>query len=243
MKNQDLTTNEIFMTIASIFLIISMFVFLGSNALAAVTMGILGILLFPQVNRKIKDKLVKGNKTKNYVKILLEIIMFVFILFNLASTENAEEENELAEGNISNNAKIENVSNSTNNINLNNVTTANVTMDTDIGENIADTNSQVNTTTEVTESKNNKENKTQTTTTTPSSSSSSSTSSSASVSSGKQSSSSSVSSSTTNSQTVYVTPTGKRYHLKATCGGKNSRATTLSNAKSMGLTPCKKCAQ
>ena len=242
MKNQDLTTNEIFMTIASIFLIISMFVFLGSNALAAVTMGILGILLFPQVNRKINDKLVKGNKTKNYVKILLEIIMFVFILFNLASTENAEEENELAEGNI-NNTKIENVSNSTNNINLNNVATANTTMDTDIGENIADTNSQVSTKTEVTESKNKIENKTQTTTTIPSSSSSSSTSSSASVSSGKQSSSSSVSSSTTNSQTVYVTPTGKRYHLKATCGGKNSRATTLSNAKSMGLTPCKKCAQ
>ena len=242
MKNQDLTTNEIFMTIASIFLIISMFVFLGSNALAAVAMGILGILLFPQVNRKINDKLVKGNKTKNYVKILLEIIMFVFILFNLASTENAEEENELAKGNI-NNTKIENVSNSTNNINLNNVATANTTMDTDIGENIADTNSQVSTKTEVTESKNNIENKTQTTTTIPSSSSSSSTSSSASVSSGKQSSSSSVSSSTTNSQTVYVTPTGKRYHLKATCGGKNSRATTLSNAKSMGLTPCKKCAQ
>ncbi len=39
---------------------------------------------------------------------------------------------------------------------------------------------------------------------------------------------------------VYVTPTGKRYHYSPTCGGKNSKASTLANAKSMGLTPCKK---
>ena len=45
------------------------------------------------------------------------------------------------------------------------------------------------------------------------------------------------------SKKVYVTPTGKRYHLKSTCGGKNSKASTLSKAKSMGLTPCKKCAK
>lgn len=63
----------------------------------------------------------------------------------------------------------------------------------------------------------------------------------------EQSSSSSKSkqeteSSTSNSKTVYITPTGKRYHYLSTCGGKNSRATTLSNAISLGLTPCKKCA-
>jgi len=46
-----------------------------------------------------------------------------------------------------------------------------------------------------------------------------------------------------NSQTVYKTPTGKRYHLDPDCGGKNSTATTLDKAKSIGLTPCKKCAQ
>ncbi len=45
------------------------------------------------------------------------------------------------------------------------------------------------------------------------------------------------------SVTVYVTPTGKRYHLDADCGGKNSSATTLERATGMGLTPCKKCAQ
>lgn len=43
--------------------------------------------------------------------------------------------------------------------------------------------------------------------------------------------------------TVYITPTGKRYHYKASCAGKNATPTTLSNAKSRGLTPCQKCAQ
>ena len=45
------------------------------------------------------------------------------------------------------------------------------------------------------------------------------------------------------SKIVYVTPTGKRYHYISTCGGKNSTASTLNNAKARGLTPCKKCAQ
>ena len=42
--------------------------------------------------------------------------------------------------------------------------------------------------------------------------------------------------------TVYITPTGKRYHLLSSCAGKNARSTTLSDALSRGLTPCKKCA-
>ncbi len=40
---------------------------------------------------------------------------------------------------------------------------------------------------------------------------------------------------------VYRTPTGKRYHLDADCGGKNSFETTLQNAADLGLTPCSKC--
>lgn len=48
--------------------------------------------------------------------------------------------------------------------------------------------------------------------------------------------------STSNSQTVYVTPTGKRYHYSSSCAGKNATRSTLSDAKSRGLTPCKKCA-
>lgn len=42
---------------------------------------------------------------------------------------------------------------------------------------------------------------------------------------------------------VYRTPTGKRYHFDAECGGKNSFETTLDEAIGIGLTPCKKCAQ
>lgn len=43
-----------------------------------------------------------------------------------------------------------------------------------------------------------------------------------------------------NSQTVYVTPSGERYHLLSTCGGKNSRPVDISEVG--GRTPCKKCA-
>lgn len=42
--------------------------------------------------------------------------------------------------------------------------------------------------------------------------------------------------------TVYITPTGKRYHLSPTCGGKNSYLVTYDIAVSRGLTPCLKCA-
>lgn len=44
------------------------------------------------------------------------------------------------------------------------------------------------------------------------------------------------------SRTVYVTPSGKRYHFDPDCGGKNSSATTLNRAKSSGKAPCQKCA-
>lgn len=39
---------------------------------------------------------------------------------------------------------------------------------------------------------------------------------------------------------VYITPTGSKYHKRA-CGKGNYSATTLENAKSRGLEPCKKC--
>jgi hypothetical protein len=42
---------------------------------------------------------------------------------------------------------------------------------------------------------------------------------------------------------VYRTPSGKRYHFDAQCGGKNSYETTLEQAKAAGLTPCQKCAK
>ena len=46
-----------------------------------------------------------------------------------------------------------------------------------------------------------------------------------------------------NSRTVYVAPTGKRYHFRKTCAGKNAKATTLKQAMASGRDACKKCAQ
>ena len=46
-------------------------------------------------------------------------------------------------------------------------------------------------------------------------------------------------SSVSKSTTVYVTPTGKCYHYKKSCAGKNAIATTLD--KCNGKRPCKKC--
>lgn len=43
------------------------------------------------------------------------------------------------------------------------------------------------------------------------------------------------------SRTVYITPTGKRYHFSSSCGGKNSYDVTLNEAEKLGLTPCQKC--
>ena len=43
--------------------------------------------------------------------------------------------------------------------------------------------------------------------------------------------------------TVYVTPSGKKYHYSPSCGGKNAYQTTLDEAVSAGKTPCKKCTQ
>lgn len=45
------------------------------------------------------------------------------------------------------------------------------------------------------------------------------------------------------SKTVYRTPSGKKYHLDADCGGTNSYSVTLEQALSQGLTPCTKCAK
>lgn len=53
-------------------------------------------------------------------------------------------------------------------------------------------------------------------------------------------SSSSVSGSRSTGDTVYITPSGKRYHRLSTCGGKNSYAVDISEVGRR--TPCKKCA-
>lgn len=44
-----------------------------------------------------------------------------------------------------------------------------------------------------------------------------------------------------NSRTIYITRTGKRYHYDSHCNGGTYYASTLEEALSRGLTPCKKC--
>ncbi len=39
---------------------------------------------------------------------------------------------------------------------------------------------------------------------------------------------------------VYIAPTGKRYHYRPTCAGKNAMEVELSQAENY-YTPCKKC--
>ncbi len=46
-----------------------------------------------------------------------------------------------------------------------------------------------------------------------------------------------------NGSTVYITPTGKRYHYSKACAGKNASEASLSTAVNLGLTPCGKCAK
>lgn len=45
------------------------------------------------------------------------------------------------------------------------------------------------------------------------------------------------------SRTVYITPTGSKYHYDGHCNGGTYTPSTLDAAKRLGLTPCKKCAQ
>lgn len=45
-----------------------------------------------------------------------------------------------------------------------------------------------------------------------------------------------------NGRTVYITPTGKKYHYDNNCNGGTYIPSTLAEAQAMGLTPCKKCA-
>jgi len=45
----------------------------------------------------------------------------------------------------------------------------------------------------------------------------------------------------TTNRTVYITPTGKRYHYDGNCNGGTYIKSTLENALRLGLTPCGKC--
>lgn len=43
-------------------------------------------------------------------------------------------------------------------------------------------------------------------------------------------------------KTVYITPTGEKFHIKESCAGKNATKTSLTSAKKKNYTACKRCA-
>lgn len=252
LEKEKTNIKTILMYVVGIFLIISMATYLGRNLLVAILMGLLGIAILPPVNEKINERWIKGNKNKNTAKIILEVALFFLIVALVPRTvETSSEQIAKGENLIVNNVE-ENTQNTINTVNVTNATntqseeqTTNVSIENTTEETVQPKQEEPKSSTPSSYSSTaSSSSKASTSTSTSSSTQSKSTKQTTSSSTTKQSSSgSSTSSSTQNSQTVYVTPTGKRYHLSPTCGGKNSTATTLSNAKSMGLTPCKKCAQ
>ena len=257
MKKEKTNIKTILMYVVGIFLIISMATYLGRNLLVAILMGLLGIAILPPINEKINERWIKGNKNKNTAKVILEVALFFLIVALVPRTvETSSEQIAKGENLIVNNVE-ENTQNTINTVNVTNATnttntqseeqSTNVSVENTIKETAQPKQEEPKSSTPSSYSSTaSSSSKASTSTSTSSSTQSKSTKQTTSSSTTKQSSSgssTSSSSSTQNSQTVYVTPTGKRYHLSPTCGGKNSTATTLSNAKSMGLTPCKKCAQ
>lgn len=257
LEKEKTNIKTILMYVVGIFLIISMSTYLGRNLLVAILMGLLGIAILPPVNEKINERWIKGNKNKNTAKVILEVALFFLIVALVPRTvETSSEQIAKGENLIVNNVE-ENTQNTINTVNVTNATnttntqseeqSTNVSVENTIKETAQPKQEEPKSSTPSSYSSTaSSSSKASTSTSTSSSTQSKSTKQTTSSSTTKQSSSgssTSSSSSTQNSQTVYVTPTGKRYHLSPTCGGKNSTATTLSNAKSMGLTPCKKCAQ
>ena len=191
----------------STMLILYTLMYIGDATPQAICFGILAILLMPPVNKKINEKLIKGNKKNKIIKIVTEVLAFFVIVANLPANN--------ANQNYDKNNAIETTSKiNTNTTNVLNKTNTNIT---NINTNEISTNKELksNNSTSINTSTSTKKTTTQSTSATT----------------------------TDNSRTVYVTPTGKRYHYISTCGGKNSTASTLNKAKARGLTPCQKCAK
>lgn len=191
----------------STMLILYTLMYIGDATPQAICFGILAILLMPPVNKKINEKLIKGNKKNKIIKIVTEVLAFFVIIANLPANN--------ANQNYDKNNAIETTSKiNTNTTNVLNKTNTNIT---NINTNEISTNKELksNNSTSINTSTSTKKTTTQSTRATTKD----------------------------NSRTVYVTPTGKRYHYISTCGGKNSTASTLNKAKARGLTPCQKCAK
>lgn len=64
MKNERKENKNTISWVISIFLILSMLVYIGQALTQAILMGILGLLVMPPINKKINEKFINENKTK-----------------------------------------------------------------------------------------------------------------------------------------------------------------------------------
>lgn len=259
-------TKNTILWVISIFLMLSMIVYIGQATTQAILMGILGLLVMPPINKKINEKIINGNKTKNTIKIISEIILFFVIVCNIPTNENTSITNTINNQNINNTtstvSQINNTiannedkenentveNNTINQINTiqNQNSTQSVHTETTQNNNSSvktEPSTNIKTTTKTSAASTSTNNSSSTNNSTTKSSSTTTSSSSTNTANKQTASSSSQSTNVDNSRTVYVTPTGKRYHYISTCGGKNSTATTLNKAITRGLTPCQKCAK
>ncbi len=228
-----------------------------SMVLSAIIMILLGISLMPIFYEK------TGLKNMKKLQIIIPILFAIILMFSIqgestsgdiaqANSDNVQQATVSTNATSSNiehkNENIENdINEKTENVNEENKEKIANTNNIDTVTNIQENNNSKNQTNRKSESTTIASDKKNVSTNTSSSKAGSNNSSSKKESSSavtsKNNATGTVNNTKTDSQTVYVTPTGKRYHLISTCGGKNSRAVSLSQAKSMGLTPCKKCAQ
>lgn len=225
--------------------------------LSAIIMILLGISLMPIFYEK------TGLKDMKKLQIIVPILFAMILMFSIQGESTSDDlaqanSDNVQQATVSTNATSSNIEYKNENIE-NNINIKNENVDEENKEKIANTNNtetvvniqknnnsknQTNSKNESTTNASDKKNaSTNNSSSKVESNNSSSKKESNSATTSKNNTTGTVNNAKTDSQTVYVTPTGKRYHLISTCGGKNSRAVSLSQAKSMGLTPCKKCAQ
>lgn len=258
--------------IVSIFFILTFIVYIKEIPIPSIGILIAGIMLLPPINNKIKTKLQeKGSKYVVIKNIFISMLFLIFLVNISSSSENikADYNNIINENQIQNvgnsvnlnNFDNENISsvenviekenqNITNNVDNQNVSERNEvnnTKELTNNTNIVSTNESKNTSEAIQQQpkQNNytKQENIKNTTQSKNTSAQKNESTKGTSSSNTLKSNILAKNITDSSRTVYITPTGKRYHYRSTCGGKNSTSTTLNNAKARGLTPCKKCAQ
>lgn len=213
MKDKKKNISSIIRYTVGIIFIIGMIGMLSEDILASLFMGIFGVSLLPVIYDKFLYTRCKIEK-KSYLHIIIPIISFLLMLVFMPTKTSTPAQIENGDNNTIKNEIIDNL----------------VKNEVEFSKNENTQNIEVST--EINNNATKEEEPEQETTTIPS------------VSVVEEPKNEQITSSKdiNNSQNVYRTPKGKRYHLAPDCGGKNSYSTTLDSAISSGLTPCQKCA-